>query len=210
MDDLAKCVNTCVERWRNAGPEARKKMFALFAVAGIFLAVCRHGHVLVVCDMIRSGELLVIYRIVESYTNSRMSSRMKYPLAIVNRLFDTYGADICLGYDIMCAFFKTLSRSSLGSKTIAFQLHGVVRSFHGHAHNRGCQLRWHPMYTEGVGLEDFEECERTFCKSNELASVTRLASPYHRHQHIDEHFRFHDEDKHASSGRLFFLEATAC
>ena len=57
IDELAQCVNTCVERWRNAGPEARKKMFALFAVAGIFLAVCRHGHVLVICDMIRSGEL---------------------------------------------------------------------------------------------------------------------------------------------------------
>lgn len=57
IDELAQCVNTCVERWRNAGPEARKKMFGLFAVAGIFLAVCRHGHVLVICDMIRSGEL---------------------------------------------------------------------------------------------------------------------------------------------------------
>lgn len=56
-DDLAKCLDTCVDRWRNAGPEARKKMFALFAIAGIFLAVCRHGHVLVICDMIRSGEL---------------------------------------------------------------------------------------------------------------------------------------------------------
>jgi KDZ transposase-like protein len=52
-------MDTCVDRWRNAGPEARKKMFALFAVAGIFLAVCRHGHVLVICDMIRSGELYV-------------------------------------------------------------------------------------------------------------------------------------------------------
>jgi hypothetical protein len=56
-DELAKCLDTCVDRWRNAGPEARKKMFALFAIAGIFLAVCRHGHVLVICDMIRSGEL---------------------------------------------------------------------------------------------------------------------------------------------------------
>jgi hypothetical protein len=55
--ELQKCVNTCVERWRNAGPEARKKMFALFAISGIFLSVCRHGHVLVMCDMIRSGEL---------------------------------------------------------------------------------------------------------------------------------------------------------
>jgi hypothetical protein len=59
-DDLAKCLDTCVDRWRNAGPEAHKKMFALFAIAGIFLAVCRHGHVLVICDMIRSGELYVI------------------------------------------------------------------------------------------------------------------------------------------------------
>jgi len=56
-DELAKCLDTCVDRWRNAGPEARKKMFALFAVAGIFLSVCRHGHVLVICDMIRSSEL---------------------------------------------------------------------------------------------------------------------------------------------------------
>lgn len=56
-DELAKCVNTCVDRWKNAGPEARKKMFALFAISGIFLSVCRHGHVLVLCDMIRSGEL---------------------------------------------------------------------------------------------------------------------------------------------------------
>ncbi|PPQ92080.1 hypothetical protein CVT25_008388, partial [Psilocybe cyanescens] len=60
MDDLSKCINTCVERWRNTGPEARKKMYALFAIAGIFLAVCQHGHVLVLCDMIRSGELCVI------------------------------------------------------------------------------------------------------------------------------------------------------
>ena len=59
-DDLAKCLNTCVDRWRNAGPEARKKMFALFAIAGIFLVVCRHGHVLVICDMIHSGELYII------------------------------------------------------------------------------------------------------------------------------------------------------
>jgi hypothetical protein len=125
---------------------------------------------------------------------------MKYPLAVVQRLIDMYGSDICLGYDIMCAFIKTLSHSVLGSKKVAFRLHGVVPSFHGHAHNRGCQLQWHPMYTEGVGLEDFEECERTFGKSNELASVTRLASPYHRAQHIDEHFTFHDQDKHAASG----------
>ena len=47
----------CIERWKNAGPESRKRMFAMFSISGVFLAVCRHGHVLAICDMIRSGEL---------------------------------------------------------------------------------------------------------------------------------------------------------
>jgi len=110
----------------------------------------------------------------------------------------------------MCAFIKTLSRSVLGPKMVAFCLHGVVPSFHGHAHNRGCQLHWHPMYTEGVGLEDFEECERTFGKSNELAAITCLALPYHWVQHIDEHFTFHDQDKHAASGISLVASAHSC
>ncbi|KAJ6600154.1 hypothetical protein B0H10DRAFT_2231026 [Mycena sp. CBHHK59/15] len=172
VTELERCMDTCVERWKAAGPEACKKMFALFAVAGIFLAVCRHGHVLIMCDMIRSGEL------------------MKYPLAIVAKLFELYGADIGLG--------------SLGRKTVALRLRGIVPAFHGHAHNRGCQLGWHPTYVEGAGLEDFEECERTFCLSNNLASCTRLATPFHRQQQIDEHFHFHDMDKHAASGNFIF------
>lgn len=125
---------------------------------------------------------------------------MKYPLAAVDRLLNVYGSNICLGYDIMCSFSKTLAKSTLGAKMVALRLHGVVPAFHGHAHNRACQIRWHPMYIEGTGLEDFEECERTFSKSNEVAGVTRLATPFHRQQQIDEHFLFHDEDKHAKSG----------
>ena len=128
---------------------------------------------------------------------------------MVDHLIDTYGTDICLGYDIMCAFVKTLSRSCLGTKKVAFRLDGVVPSFHGHVHNRGCQLHWHPMYREGVGLEDFEECERTFNRSNELAGVTRLATPFHREQHITEHFDFHDQDKHAASGKVMRLYTLA-
>ncbi|KAJ6474081.1 hypothetical protein DFH09DRAFT_1253687 [Mycena vulgaris] len=145
-------------RWKAAGPEARKKMFALFAISGIFISVCRHGHVLVMCDMICSGEL------------------MKYPLAIVAKLFKLYGADAGIGYDIMCAFIKTLLCSSLGAKTVGL-----------------C-----------AGLEDFEECEHTFCPSNNLASCTRLATPFHRQQQIDEHFYFHDLDKHTASGNFIF------
>ncbi|KAJ7101522.1 hypothetical protein B0H15DRAFT_769413 [Mycena belliarum] len=185
-EDLSKCLDTCVERWKAAGPEARKKMFTLFAIAGIFLTVCRHGHVLIMCDMIRSGEL------------------MKYPLAMVRWLLDHYGADLGLGYDIMCAFWKTLRRSSLGADVTAMRWQGVVPAWHGHAHNRACQIGWHPMYVEGVGLEDFEECERTFSLSNHLASTTRMATVFHRQQQIDEHFQFHDQDKHAGSGNFIY------
>ncbi|KAF8169212.1 hypothetical protein K438DRAFT_1983518 [Mycena galopus ATCC 62051] len=122
-EQLKATIDTCVERWKAAGPEGRKKMFTLFAISGIFVSVCRHGHVLVMCDMIRSGEL------------------MKYPLSIVQALLDKYGADIGLGYDIM---------------------------------------------------------------SNNLAPSTRLSTPFHRHQQINEHFHFHDLDKHAVSGTFIF------
>jgi hypothetical protein len=49
-------LSKCVDRWRNAGPEQRKKMFALFEETGIFLACCRHRFALLVCDMIKTGE----------------------------------------------------------------------------------------------------------------------------------------------------------
>ncbi|KAJ6573281.1 hypothetical protein B0H10DRAFT_1838644 [Mycena sp. CBHHK59/15] len=129
---------------------------------------------------------------------------MKYPLAMVRFLLDNYGADIGLGYDIMCAFWKTLRRSSLGADVTVMRLQGVVPAFHGHAHNQACQIGWHPLYVEGVGLEDFEECEHTFSLSNHLASSTRLATAFHRQQQIDEHFQFHDQDKHASSGNFIY------
>ena len=54
-DDAAQAE--CIKRWRNAGPEQRKKMFALFDKSGIFIATCRHRFFLLGCDMIRSGEL---------------------------------------------------------------------------------------------------------------------------------------------------------
>ncbi len=125
---------------------------------------------------------------------------MKYPLVITDHLINTYGPRIALGYDIMCAFNVTLARSSIGVKARDAGLVGVVPSFHGYAHNCDCQLGWHPLYTDGVGLEDFEECERTFSKSNELATVTRFATPYHRHQEINEFIVHHNIDKHVNSG----------
>ena len=60
IDEAQKVINVCMKWWKSAGPEARKKMFALLAIAGIFVAVCQHGHLMVICDMIHSGELCVM------------------------------------------------------------------------------------------------------------------------------------------------------
>lgn len=120
---------------------------------------------------------------------------MKYPLAIINRMIEVYGTGFQYGYDIACAFEKILRRSRLGPKVTTLGITGVVPAFHGHAHNRKCQLSWHPMYVKGTGKKDYEGCERVFSQSNALASVTRFASKFHRHQAIDEFFKHWDLEK---------------
>ncbi|CDO74657.1 hypothetical protein BN946_scf184832.g1, partial [Trametes cinnabarina] len=187
VEEPCESKSVCAERWRNAGPEARKKMFALFAATGIFVCVCRHGHVLVMCDMVRSGEL------------------MKYALAIANKLVEVYGptARIKVGYDIGCEFSKTLSNSSIADR-VKDVITLIVPAFHGHSHNRGCQLDWHPLYTDGIGLEDFETSERFFSYSNGAAAGTRLATPFHRHQAIEGVVQSWSMQKHAASGKFIY------
>ncbi|KAH7918190.1 hypothetical protein BV22DRAFT_1024983 [Leucogyrophana mollusca] len=162
----------CVDRWRNAGPNQWKKVFQVYDKSGIFIAACCHRFVLLACDMIRSGELA------------------KYPLAIVNKLLTVYGENGGCAYDIGCAFAKTLQNSSLGPRARLLNFLLMVGAFHGHAHNRKCQLQWHPTYIVGTSHSEGEGCEHIFSSSNELAGGTRHASPFHWHQAIKEHFAF--------------------
>lgn len=61
QQDSNEPINVCVDRWRNAAPEACKQMFAVFRKSGIFIAVCCHGFLLSICDMVHSGELCVLF-----------------------------------------------------------------------------------------------------------------------------------------------------
>jgi Kyakuja-Dileera-Zisupton transposase len=126
---------------------------------------------------------------------------------MVNKLMEVHGSNIACGYDIGCTFSKTLSSSSLGPRAAELGFRLVVGSFHGHAHNRACQLDWHPHHVTGMGRADFEGCERIFASSNALAPGTRHASSFHRHQAIEQHFAFWDEDKYAalSESQSFFM-----
>lgn len=117
---------------------------------------------------------------------------------MVARMLELLGLDNVLGYDIGCAFQKTVASSTLGPRAAAQRLKFVVPSFHGHAHNRPCQLQYHPQYIPSLGIEDFETCERCFSLSNSLAPTTRLATKFHRQQAIEAHFEFQDQDKYAA------------
>ena len=166
--------NPCAERWRNMKTTLTSKMWGVFEETGLFLALCRHGFVLMMADMVRSGEL------------------SKYALAVVQKMMETFGADLGLGYDIGCRFRTTLDNSPLGPKARENNHRCLVGAFHGHAHNRLCQSQNLATYVTGLGLEDLEGNERFFSKSNSLASSTRHASTFHRRQAIANYAAYTD------------------
>ncbi|KAG2342724.1 hypothetical protein BDR05DRAFT_976374 [Suillus weaverae] len=102
----------------------------------------------------------------------------KYPLAILDHLMTVYGENGSCAYDIGCVFSKTLNTSSLGPRVCALGLRMMVGAFHGHAHNRKCQLDWHPMYISGTGHTEGEGCKHIFSSSNELARSNFLYNHY--------------------------------
>ncbi|KAG6838483.1 hypothetical protein C0991_011262, partial [Blastosporella zonata] len=145
------------------------KSWGIFDKNGMFLSLCRHGFVLLLADMVQSGEL------------------SKYALSMAEVILEVFGSDIGAGYDIGCRFKTTLNRSPLGPLAQQLHYHSLVGSFHGHAHNRLCQLANLATYVVGMGLEDLEGCEHFFSKSNALAPSICYASAFHRQQKIVEY-----------------------
>ncbi|KAG2137739.1 hypothetical protein BD769DRAFT_1291575, partial [Suillus cothurnatus] len=160
----------CTDNWRTANTISDNTV-KVFEQTGIFISACRHGMIQTLVEMRRSGELA------------------KYALATTNKVLDVYGSNGVTGYDIGCSYQKTVDASSISVKAHSNHHRFIVNSFHGHAHNRRCQLRFHPLYQHGLGLEDLETCERVFSASNAVAPVIRHASYFHWLQFIDLHFQ---------------------
>ena len=127
-----------------------------------------------------------------------MISSAKYPLVIINRLINILGKKAGCAYDIGCAFATTLEHSSLAEKAKDASFRLMVGAFHRHAHNRLCQLSWHPLYIDRAGRTDGEGCEQVFSSSNDLARSTWHATCFHHHQSIEEHFNFWNQDKYGN------------
>ncbi|KAJ7751163.1 hypothetical protein B0H14DRAFT_2636078 [Mycena olivaceomarginata] len=135
------------------------KMWGIFDETGIFLCLCCHRFVLVICDIIKGGEL------------------SKYPLAVINCLIEHLGQSIGNGYDIGCDFQTTIKKSPLAARAAQCNFRCLVGTFHAHAHNQLCQLRNLATYVLGLGCEDLEG-------SNSLAKSCRYTSRFHRQQEI--------------------------
>jgi Kyakuja-Dileera-Zisupton transposase len=140
--------------------------------------------------------------------DSNDTARNKYPLAAAEAVMDAYGPNTTIGFDTGCRFRKSVAKSPLGPKARANSLFVVVGTFHGHAHNRRCQLDHLPTYLKGLGLSDLEMCERFFGKSNALASHVRHASVFHRRQKIVEHAR--QVDRFEISQSISMWPSIAC
>lgn len=110
--------------------------------------------------------------------------RSKYPLSIVEVLLHTFGKNIGCSYDIGCKFGTTVNKTSLGVKACTLNFQSIVGSFHGYAHKCCCQLKFLPMYVEGMGVKDLKGCERFFSRSNALALSVYYASFFHWKQNI--------------------------
>ena len=120
-------------------------------------------------------------------------SRAKYPLAVVFHLLKALGKGLCGGYDIGCKLTKTINNSRLRDLANELQFVSVVGLFHGHAHNRRCQLRHLGTYLKGMGIEDLEGCEQFFARTNDLAALFRYGSAFHRRQALCLFFEHLDE-----------------
>jgi len=114
-----------------------------------------------------------------------------------------FGEDQGISYDINCVLDVTLRNSSLREEVINNCLLLVVDAFHCWAHKRSCQLKYHPLYRPGFGLEDLSTCERFFSSLNGTARNIRHSSSYHWMQSIDLHIQQVDEDRYVSLGMSF-------
>ncbi|KAG2125460.1 hypothetical protein DEU56DRAFT_873092 [Suillus clintonianus] len=177
--------STCTENWRVANTTSENST-NVFDQTGVFVSACRHGIVQTLVELRRSGELA------------------KYALATANKLIDVYGANGVTGYDIGCSFSKTIAASSVADKVKTVNHRFVVNAFHGHAHNRRCQLQYHTLYQKGLGIEDLETCERVFAGSNAVAPLIRHASYFHWLQFIDLQFDQWDLDRYQELSQFLY------
>ncbi|KAJ7898283.1 hypothetical protein B0H14DRAFT_2557314 [Mycena olivaceomarginata] len=164
----------CDECWENMKEAVTARAWGIYDETGIFPALCRHGFVLVVVDMVQSGELA------------------KYGLAVINHLIRVLG-EVTMGIDVGCKTGRMVkAHPRLSELALQNNFKAVVGAFHGLRHGRLCSVCHMSMYVNGMGLEDCKNCESYFSKSNALVSSTRYSTVFHRQQAITTYMQHTD------------------
>ncbi|KAF8179785.1 hypothetical protein K438DRAFT_1977146 [Mycena galopus ATCC 62051] len=164
----------CDKRWQNMKEDVTARAWGMYDETGIFPALCRHGFMLVMVEMVKSGELA------------------KYGFSVINHLIRVLG-EVAIGVDIGCKTGKMMkAHPQLSQIAQENNFKCLVGSFHGHGHGRLCQVCNLATYVNGMGLEDCEGCESFFSKSNALASTTRYLTVFHRQQAITTYIKHAD------------------
>ncbi|KAF7320496.1 hypothetical protein HMN09_00133100 [Mycena chlorophos] len=124
------------ERWKNMQENLTATAMQAYDETGIMPCLCRHNFVLILVDMVHSGEMF------------------KYGFAIVNHLARTLRKSVLFGYDIGCTFGRAVRRHPvLGPLTRKQRISFLVGAFHGAGHSRICQCLNLPRYRDGSGTE---------------------------------------------------------
>ncbi|KAJ7875013.1 hypothetical protein B0H13DRAFT_2236144 [Mycena leptocephala] len=165
IDDLMKGFEAdvddeedgCAERWQNMKEEVTVHAWGMYDETGIFPALCRHGFVLIVVDMVKGGEL------------------SKYGFAVTNHLMRVLG-EIAVGYDIGCKFGKMVKLHPRLKKLAATTISEPC-------HNRRCQLVNLTTYVKGVGLEPLEGCDR-FHRQQAITTYMKHTDAFDTYQNL--------------------------
>lgn len=56
ISDSGSDPGPCATNWKAAQSDSKKRMWGVFEETGLFASACRHGLILWVADMVRSGE----------------------------------------------------------------------------------------------------------------------------------------------------------
>ncbi len=74
--------SACASNWKAAAADEKKRMWAIYDETGIFASACRHGLILWIADMVRSGELYVpVPRSAPDLANSNPAPSTGSPLS---------------------------------------------------------------------------------------------------------------------------------
>jgi len=130
-------------------------------------------------------------------------NRMKYPLAVINQLFDQYSADIGLGYNIFCAFIKILMWSSLDVKTLPCicresSLHFMAMPTTEGVRSNGIHCMW-----KVLGLKTLKNVNVHSINPMKLPLLLISQPLSISNNQLMNTFFFMTWDKHAASGKLF-------